>query len=146
MHTLFSVPFSLSRSLSPLCVCVCASCHFADWLWKHCSNSSLLWRGSPYLLLLSLCLWELAAAHWRSYMTVKRAINAGGERLKFMVASLCHSPALPRASFTARRNSVPNYGTSSPLPQQRGHKSCLRVWGICTIGVQCNKPSETQGY
>lgn len=56
-----------------------ANCHFADWLWKRSSNRSLLWRGSPYLLLLSLCLWELAAAHWRSYMTVKRAINSGRE-------------------------------------------------------------------
>lgn len=74
-HTLFSISLSLSLSLKS----VRARCHFADWLWKHCSNSSLLWRGSPCLLLLSLCLWELAAAHWRSYMTVKRAINAARE-------------------------------------------------------------------
>ena len=145
LYTLFCISFSLSFSLS-LSVCVRASCHFADWLWKHCSNSSLLWRGSPYLLLLSLCLWELAAAHWRSYMTVKRAINAGREAEVYGCFSLAIVRPCLRASFTARWNSVPNYGTSSPLPQQRGHKSCLRVWGICTIGVQCNKPSETQGY
>lgn len=58
----------------------------------------------------------LATPHWRSYMTVKRAIKAGQrERLKFMVAALCHRAALPCASFSARWNSVPNYGTSSPV-------------------------------
>lgn len=66
--------FFLAISLS-----IYSLCRFTYWLWKPCFNSSLLWRGSPYLLLLSLCLWGLAAAHWRSYMTVKRAINAGSE-------------------------------------------------------------------
>lgn len=37
------------------------------------------WLGTPCLLLLSQSLWGLATAHWRSYMTVKRAINAGRE-------------------------------------------------------------------
>lgn len=92
--------------------------------------------GSPCLLLLSPCLWPLAAAHWRSYMTVKRAINASGHReregeggRKAEVYGCCSPPqsglallcfallcsALLRASFTARWNSVPNYGTSSPV-------------------------------
>lgn len=60
------------------CACICVRAVISlIGFWRHCSNSLLLWRGSPYLLLLSLCLWQPAAAHWRSYMTVKRAINAG---------------------------------------------------------------------
>lgn len=68
----FCVQYNLAISLS----CVC---HPSDWVWQRFSNNSLFWLGTPCLLLLSQCLWGLATAHWRSYMTVKRAINAGRE-------------------------------------------------------------------
>lgn len=62
-----------------LAISLPSRCHLSDWLWQHCPNNSLLWLGTPCLLLLSQCLWGLATPHWRSYMTVKRAINAGRE-------------------------------------------------------------------
>lgn len=122
------------------------------WRWKRSRNNSLLWRESPYLLLLSQCLWGLAAAHWRSYMTVKRAINAGGEREREaeVYGCLCSAivrPCLAHPLLHARWNSVPNYGTSSPCC--RSNAAIKAVWesgAFVQLECWCNKPSETQGY
>lgn len=83
-------------------------------------------RASPYLLLLSLCLWAPGAAQWRSYMTVKRAINAGRERLKFMVASLRHSPALLRLAHPLLRAGIPSLITGHP-PRSRSNAAIKSV-------------------
>lgn len=69
---------------------------------------SPLARHAIFVVAIAVFMGEPAAVHWRSYMTVERAINARKKGLKFMVASLhCHSAASLCASFTARRNSVP---------------------------------------
>lgn len=128
LHDFFLMPHirnvAIYTASQFLCLApVCAKCHSADWVWTHCANSPLLWRGSPYLLLLSLCLWELAAAHWRSYMTVKRAINAGREAEVYGCLSAIVRPCLAHPLLRA---GIPSLITGHP-PRCRSNAAIKAV-------------------
>lgn len=116
-HLIFFFFLAISPSIYSLC-------RFTYWLWKPCSNSSLLWRGSPYLLLLSLFMGASRSALAFIYDSQKG--HKRGER-GWSLWLLLSAIVRPCLAHPLLRAGIPSLITGHP-PRCRSNAAIKAVW------------------